>query len=207
MTRTGELLGVERGARFLDLGCGSGGLARRAAVEHGCRAVGIDADVRALHAAREASAADPCLARFAAADMCRMPFADGAFDVVECSIALYYVEIRRGLEEIARVLRPGGVACVTIPLLTWGRITRDAHRGPRAFAYGLAHAANGFWLSLTGRQARNPLLRRDAWALYALPRSLERLAGRSPLVLEGTEIARRDRTVATMALRLRKPRE
>jgi ubiquinone/menaquinone biosynthesis C-methylase UbiE len=43
------------------------------------------------------------------ADVQKLPFADGSFDVVLCSYALYHVRNRpRALGELARVLRPGG---------------------------------------------------------------------------------------------------
>jgi arsenite methyltransferase len=107
--------------RVLDVGCGRGLLLLGAAQQlpRG-RAIGIDlwqlsdlsgnaraateANARALGVAERVELVD--------GDMRRMPFADGEFDVVVSSLAVHNVyegEGReRALQEIARVLRPGG---------------------------------------------------------------------------------------------------
>lgn len=47
--------------------------------------------------------------QFVAADITRLPFADGSFDCVTCGYVLEHLpDPRDGLEEIARVLEPGG---------------------------------------------------------------------------------------------------
>jgi SAM-dependent methyltransferase len=47
-----------------------------------------------------------------------LPFPDGSFDLVLCTQAFYFVdEPRRAVAEIARVLRPGGHALVTLPVV------------------------------------------------------------------------------------------
>lgn len=52
-----------------------------------------------------------------AADITRLPFADGAFDSVLCSHVLEHVEDERAaLAEIDRVLRPGGWAAIMLPV-------------------------------------------------------------------------------------------
>ncbi|MCA9245903.1 MAG: class I SAM-dependent methyltransferase [Planctomycetales bacterium] len=46
---------------------------------------------------------------FVAADLSRMPFSDGVFDCVTCGYVLEHLpDPRMGLQEISRVLRPGG---------------------------------------------------------------------------------------------------
>ena len=49
-----------------------------------------------------------------------LPFADGSFDLVTCIQAFYYLDDPdEGVRELRRVLRPGGVAVVSVPLV-WG---------------------------------------------------------------------------------------
>ncbi len=92
--------------RVLDVACGNGAVARRLADdEHWV--VGID-----LSAAELASAPRPAVR----ADASRMPFPDGVFDVVTCSMGLAIAQpLTVVLAEIARVLRPGGVLAATVP--------------------------------------------------------------------------------------------
>ena len=57
-------------------------------------------------------------AGLAAADVARLPFADGAFDAVLCVTVLYHAGIASpaaAAAELARVVKPGGVLCVMEP--------------------------------------------------------------------------------------------
>ncbi len=54
--------------------------------------------------------------RYVVADGTRLPFGDGAIDCVICSEVLEHVENdQAAIDELARVLRPGGFVCVTVP--------------------------------------------------------------------------------------------
>jgi SAM-dependent methyltransferase len=47
-----------------------------------------------------------------------LPFADASFDLVTCYEAFHYVEDpRQGVDEIRRVLRPGGTTIVSVPFV------------------------------------------------------------------------------------------
>ena len=51
-------------------------------------------------------------------DVRDMPFADNSFDVILCSMVLQYVEGYEGaLKEIYRVLKPGGMAMMPVPMI------------------------------------------------------------------------------------------
>lgn len=102
------------GIRILDVGCGSGGLARLLA-EEGAEVTGIDPNPQALTAARTLAPA----ARFEAASAEALPFEDAAFDVVLVVNALHHVPLHamdRALAEAGRVARPGGWLIVLEPL-------------------------------------------------------------------------------------------
>jgi SAM-dependent methyltransferase len=107
----------------LDLGCGAGRHAFEA-FRRGGRVVAFDADAGELEAVggmlaamREAGQDPPgASARVVRGDATAMPFADGAFDRVIAAEVLEHIPgDQRALHEIARVLRPGGVAAVTVP--------------------------------------------------------------------------------------------
>jgi demethylmenaquinone methyltransferase/2-methoxy-6-polyprenyl-1,4-benzoquinol methylase len=94
-------LGLEPGARVLDLACGTGDLCRtlRAA---GHAPIGVDFSAGMLGAAHT----DAPLVR---ADANQLPFPDASLDAVTCGFALRnFVDLAAVLAECARVVRPQG---------------------------------------------------------------------------------------------------
>lgn len=92
-----------RPQRLLDVGCGMGELAERAAREVGADVIAIDISPRMVEIARERGVD----ARVG--DVQALPFAAGEFDCVVANWVLYHVpDLDRGVAEIARVLAPSG---------------------------------------------------------------------------------------------------
>ncbi len=96
------------GCRALDVGCGPG-LFPALLERRGCRAFGVDLDPRSF--------APPRLpARPLAAAAGRLPFPSTAFDLVTASNLLFLLEEPlHALEEMVRVLRPGGALALLNP--------------------------------------------------------------------------------------------
>lgn len=95
---------LQPGERVLDLACGTGDIAFAAAAQGG-RVVGLDLTHRMLQLASRKSAA----ATFLTGDMTHLPLASHAFDVVTTGYGLRNVpDLTAAIDEIARVLRPGG---------------------------------------------------------------------------------------------------
>ena len=89
--------------RVLEVGGGPGELAERMQRELGASVSFVDLSPRMVELARD-RAVDAQIG-----DVQDLPFADGSFDTVVAAWMLYHVpDIRLGLSEIARVLRPGG---------------------------------------------------------------------------------------------------
>jgi ubiquinone/menaquinone biosynthesis C-methylase UbiE len=141
-------------ARILDVGCANGLHARKVA-PHCRRIVGIDLNRRMLDLAAQALAADGLknaeLLEMSATDLA---FGDGSFDAAFCfSTLLLIPEAERVVAEIARVLRPGGIAVLDITGRrnlsqrhwdVWWR--SQGHPGLRSFTWSRARellASNG----------------------------------------------------------------
>jgi SAM-dependent methyltransferase len=99
-----------RDLRLLDCGCGTAGNVALLA-PHG-RTFAFDLSAYGSERARDAGV--PALR----ADITRMPFADGSFDIVTSFDVLQCVNGDvEAMAEMARVLKPGGVAIVTVAAL------------------------------------------------------------------------------------------
>ena len=107
-------LGARRAGRWLDVGCGTGVLTRAVLELARARAVvGIDPSEGFLAYARSETAAAG--AHFAAADARALPFGEEVFDAVVSGLVLNFVpDPARGLAEMARVARQGGVVAAYV---------------------------------------------------------------------------------------------
>ncbi len=102
-------------AHVLDLCCGTGDLtlAFRKEAPGGAEIIGSDFVPEMLVRARAKAAAIGAAVTFVEADALALPFGDENFDLVSCSFGFRNLaNYERGLLEILRVLKPGGVAAI-----------------------------------------------------------------------------------------------
>ncbi|HZL48448.1 MAG TPA: bifunctional demethylmenaquinone methyltransferase/2-methoxy-6-polyprenyl-1,4-benzoquinol methylase UbiE [Solirubrobacteraceae bacterium] len=109
--RAADLARVGPGARVLDVATGTGDLAIELArrVAPGGEVVGSDFAESMLARARTKPKPPGAELRFEWGDALQLPFADGAFDAATVGFgARNFADLARGLEEMTRVVRPGG---------------------------------------------------------------------------------------------------
>jgi demethylmenaquinone methyltransferase / 2-methoxy-6-polyprenyl-1,4-benzoquinol methylase len=94
-------------ARLLDLGAGTGDLAREALRQHpDCKALAADFSLGMMHRGAKRKGA---ILTWSAADALQLPFANATFDVVVSGFLLRNVaDLQQALKEQYRVLKPGG---------------------------------------------------------------------------------------------------
>jgi ubiquinone/menaquinone biosynthesis C-methylase UbiE len=118
--QTVERLKLRRGARVLDVCCGTGASALPAA-----QGVGAEGTVIAVDLAEEllklgrakAKAAGPRNLEFRRGDMTALGFPDRHFDAVVCVFGIFFVpNMEAQAAELWRMVRPGGQLAIT----TWG---------------------------------------------------------------------------------------
>jgi ubiquinone/menaquinone biosynthesis C-methylase UbiE len=143
LTAQYERLGVQPRDKVLDLGCGFGRHAFEAA-RRGASVVALDAGtdevlgvVATFAAMVEAGelSSDSLHATVVQGDALQLPFPDAAFDRVICSEVLEHIpEDLAAMNELTRVLRPGGTMAITVPrfgpeLLNWA-LSDEYHNVP-----------------------------------------------------------------------------
>lgn len=106
LRRAITIAGISRGARFLDVGCGTGRWVRRYA-KLGFAPIGVDATFGMLRIARAHHTSAPLTVGLADS----LPFSDAVFDALSDITVVQHIPYElqpNALREMVRVLRPGG---------------------------------------------------------------------------------------------------
>jgi methionine biosynthesis protein MetW len=142
---------VPRGARVLDVGCAGGYLAVALREERGASVVGVEAAADAAETARRRGVDVVC---GSVEDPVVLASLRGPFDAIVCGDVLEHLaDPWRALGALAALLRPGGVAVVSLPNAAHWTVRRALLRGrfPRE-DHGLFDRTHLRWL--TRRDAR-----------------------------------------------------
>jgi ubiquinone/menaquinone biosynthesis C-methylase UbiE len=117
-----DLLGLKAGDTVLDLGCGEGRHVISMYVEANVTSIGMDLGFNDLKTTQDKftpfAEPDNTHKTFAltCANALQLPFPDASFDKVICSEVLEHIPDYEGaLKEIERILKPGGVAAISVP--------------------------------------------------------------------------------------------
>jgi ubiquinone/menaquinone biosynthesis C-methylase UbiE len=124
-----DALAIEPGTRALDVACGTGGVALRAA-RAGAEVVGIDISADQLAKARRAAEAEGLGIRFDEGDCEELPYRGSEFGAVASAFgAIFAGDHARTAAELGRVCRPGGRLVLTAwPKDEWSDVSERAGR-------------------------------------------------------------------------------
>ncbi len=123
----------------LDVGCGTGSLALAIKRRMGsaCEVIGIDASAEMIERARRKAGKARLNVAFQESIAEALPFADASFDVVFSTLMLHHMPSKaraRCLDEIARVLKPGGSV-----LIADFETSENAAHGPLTLVHRRRH--------------------------------------------------------------------
>lgn len=109
-----DWLAPPSGLRWIDVGCGNGAFTERLVERCAPTEVqGIDPSAEQLSFARTRPAAR--LAQFHQGNAMALPFADNSFDAAVMALVLFFVpDPAKGLAEMSRVVKPGGLIAVYV---------------------------------------------------------------------------------------------
>ncbi len=113
-----DVLGDITGALVLDYGCGTGGSSRLLKAR-GANVIAFDLSYARLQVAKKGMIVDngEYIPKFTQCAAELLPFQEGTFDYVIGKQILHHLNIDLAVEEIKRVLRPGGKATFLEPLI------------------------------------------------------------------------------------------
>jgi Methylase involved in ubiquinone/menaquinone biosynthesis len=125
---------------LLDMGCGEGRHSIGAFIDTKVNILGLDISIKDLNIAKDRlndfdTSGIDAVCQFGAADIVTLPLADSTLDAVICSEVLEHVDSpQESIEELIRVLKPGGVMALSVPrfmpeLVCW-KLSKEYSRTP-----------------------------------------------------------------------------
>jgi len=168
-----ELLNLQKGAKILDVGCGSGKqcFSYHKYLQGSAEIHGGDVNMELLNQARETNAKMGSPIQFREVNFnAPFPYPNSGFDLVSCCFAIYYAEnMPFTIGEMHRVLKPGGRLFTTGPLPANKKLFYDVIKeatgkpippmpGSSRFDSEILSTIRGMFASVDVHEFENPLV-------------------------------------------------
>lgn len=163
-------LGLASASRVLDVGCGAGANLRLLSDLGLPGVVGLDLNLASIRFCREKG-----LGEIEQGDLRHLPFASESFDLVLATDVLEHVDDDQlAVEEIQRVLRPGGTALITVPAFPslWGLQDEISHHHRRYRREALIETVRRGGLDIDRTFHFNAILFAPIWLVRQILRRL-----------------------------------
>ena len=183
-----DAVGNKSVKKVLDVGCGAGQELLPFLEKTSAFCVGIDAADELGKVTREVFSKKDFENRFAFVRSFgeQMPFANSSFDVVLCRVALPYMDNRKAISEISRILKTGGTFLLKThaPAFYFGMIRqRIGTFSAKQLAYPLICLTGGIVHSISGKQLQNGVWKGKE--IYQTQRFIEKECARNGMKIEG----------------------
>lgn len=144
-------LDVKDSDRVLDCGCGDGFYLHLISKISNCELYGLDVDPNALESAKRNLAGRKIT--LIQGDVTSIPFDDNFFDKIVLSEVLEHIpDDAKALKEIKRVLKPGGIALITVPNRNYPFLWDPINKSMEFFVG--RHIKDGFWSGIWHQHLR-----------------------------------------------------
>lgn len=175
--------GLSPTSRILDVGCGPGFWVRFFARRGFTRVSGCDLTETAVDLTNRSLELFGLQAAVGVGNAEDLPYGDGTFDHVNCQGVIHHTpNTRKAVEEMARVLAPGGTVCLSVYYRNW--ILRHP------WALGLAARVFGRFVGLHGRGRESMLSSGDADEIVRMYDGRQNPIGRAYTEAELRELTR-----------------
>lgn len=124
-----------KNAKILDAGCGTGLLAKKM-VKFG-QVVGVDINPEAIYFSNRRGI------KVVKASLNKLPFKKNQFDLIVCIDVIYHQQIvdKKALNQLFRILKPGGLLILRVPAYNWLRRSSDKQVHTRErYSYPILHS-------------------------------------------------------------------
>jgi ubiquinone/menaquinone biosynthesis C-methylase UbiE len=107
--------------KILDAGCGTGLLTKK--LKKFGEVIGVDNHQQAIELSKKRGL------NVKKSSIEKLPFKGNTFDLVTCIDVIYHLNIhdQSALQEIFRVLKPGGITIIRVPANKWLKLAHDKH--------------------------------------------------------------------------------